>query len=111
MTIALALSLLKPIILTASVYGPGVDRHYGQRVAYKSRLIAHSPAMGCAANKFRLGRWLRVTYKGKTVRVFNDDRTAKRYSDRIDLRIAAWRALAGPKRPGLLRGVVVEYDQ
>ena len=119
---ATAIIEAKVVYMTASVFGPGVDRHSSRfdRIAYRkpgvrgdSRLH-HVPAMSVACNKFKLGVWLYVQEwdkklhrpKGPKFKVFNGDVCGT--PSRIDFLLPVWDAMTGRRRPvGLIKCVKV----
>ena len=108
-----AIAQEKAVLMTASVFGPGVDRHSSRfdRIAYRrpgvrgdSRLH-HIPRMSVACNRFPLGVWLKLQRwdrkkkrgVGPVVNAFNGDRCGT--PSRVDLLVDVWDALTGKKRP------------
>jgi rare lipoprotein A len=86
--------------MVVSWYGPGFE---GKPTA--SGEIFRPEAMTAASNQYPLGTTLRVTASGRSVVVRVNDRTAKKYADRIDLTPAAFTKLA-PLKTGLVEAQV-----
>lgn len=84
------------LLVVASVYSP----------SFHGKIMANGDpydhyAISCASRNIPIGSIVRLEYEGRSVTCEITDKTAKKYSGRIDLSGAAWKRLTG-KKPGLV---------
>ena len=82
---------------------------YGEKFAGRPTASGepyNTSALTCASNQHRIGTRLRLTSGGHSVIVRVNDRTAKKYANRIDLSPAAFTKLAGSLCQGLVEASV-----
>lgn len=91
-----------PIEITASFYG---SKFQGRKTALGEKF--DTAAMTAAYNQVELGKEVEVCHEDKCIVVKVNDRTAKRYSSRIDLSKGAFRKLAHTDK-GLIKVQIKE---